>query len=127
MYDLPNDLYSKSVILKVLRLLTRLWLGFIHLWEHKFCHNFSNSSRFICIDNDETTEHLLQRCHRFANTRSALLDQMSDIIKNDIKVLPEHRLAGIFLYGDNDCNEIANKLVIEATTAFLKLSKCFHT
>ena len=73
------------------------------------------------------TEHILLRCHHFANTRSALLEQVSDILKTDKKVLPEHRLVKILLYGDNNCNEIANKLIIEATIAFIKLSKRFDT
>ena len=32
------------------------------------------------------TEHFLLRCHHFANTRSALFEQVSDILKTDIKV-----------------------------------------
>ena len=99
----------------------RLRLGFIHLREHKFRHNFPNSSKCICGDGDETTEHFLLRCHHFANTRSALLEQVSDILQTDIKVLPEHGLVEILLCGDNNCNDIANKLIIEATTAFIKL------
>ena len=109
------------------RLLTRLRLGFSHLQEHKFRHNFSSSSRCICGDGDERTEHFLLRCPHFANTRSAVLEQVSDILKTDIKVLPEHRLGKILLYGDNNCNEIANKLIIKATIAFIKLSKHFDT
>ena len=81
----------------------------------------------MCGDGDETTEHFLLRCQHFANTRSTLLEQVSDILKTDIKVLPEHRLVEILLYGDNNCNEIANKLIIEATIAFIKLSKRFDT
>ena len=63
-------------------LLTRLRLGFSHLKEHKFCHNVLNSSRCICSDGDETTEHFLLHCHHFANTRSALLEQVFDIQKD---------------------------------------------
>ena len=63
-----------------LRLLTRLRSGFSHHREHKFRHNFSNS------DGDETTEHFLLRRRHFANTRSTLLEQVSNILKTDIKV-----------------------------------------
>ena len=108
------------------RLLAILWLGFSHLREHKFRHNFSNSSRCVSGEGDETTEHFLLRCH-FANTRSTLLGQVSNILKTDIKVLAEHRLVEVLLYGDNNCNEIANELIIEATIAFIKLSKRFDT
>ena len=109
------------------RLLTRLRLEFSHLREHKFRHNSSNSSRCIRGDGDETTEHFLLCCQHFANTHSTPLDQVSDILKTDIKVLPEHRIVEILLYGDINCNEIANKLIIEATIAFIKLSKRFDT
>ena len=105
------------------RLLTRFRLGFSHLRKHKFRHNFSNSSRCICGDGDETTKQFLLRCHNFANTRSALLEQVSEILKTDKKVLPDHRLVEILLYDDNNCNEIANKLITKATTVFIKLSK----
>ena len=54
-----------------------LYYWFSHLREHKFRHNFSNSSRFICGDGDETTEHFLSRCRHFANTHSTLLEQVS--------------------------------------------------
>ena len=109
------------------RLVKRLRLGFSHLREHKFRHNFSNSSRRICGDGDETTEHFLLRCRHFANTRSTLFEQVFDILKTDIKVLPEHRLVEILLYGDNNCDEIANKLITEATITFIKFSKRFDT
>ena len=87
------------------RLLMRLQLGFSHLQERKFRHNFSNSSRCICSDGDETTEHFLLQCHHFTDTYSALLKQVSDILQT---VLPEQRLVEILLYGGNNCNEIAH-------------------
>ena len=121
-----RSVFKMSDIVSVI-LLTRLRLGFSHLREHKFRHNFSHSSGCICGDGDETTEHFLLCCQHFANTRSTLLDQVSDILKTDIKELPEHRLVEILLYSDNNCNEIANKLIIEATIAFIKLSTRFDT
>ena len=69
----------------------------------------------------------LLRCHHFANTRLTLLGQVPDILKTNIKVLPEHRSVEILLYRDNNCNEIASKLIIEATITFIKLSKGFDT
>ena len=121
-----RSIFKISDIVDV-RLLTRLRLGFSHLQEHKFRHNFANSSRCICDDGDETTEHFLLRCRHVANTRSTLLEQVSNILKTDIKVLPQHRSVEILMYGNNNCNEIANKLIIEATIAFIKLSRRFDT
>ena len=81
----------------------------------------------MCGDGDETPESFLLRCRHFANTHSTLLEQVSNILKTDIKVLPEHRSVEILLYGDSNCIEIANKLVIDSTIAFIKLSKRFDT
>ena len=121
-----RSVFKISDIVSV-RLLMRLRLGFSHLQEHKFRRNSSNSSRCICGDGDETTEHFLLRCSHFANTCSTLLEQVSNILKTDIMVLPEHRSVEILLYGDNNCNEIANKLITEATIVLIKLSKRFDT
>ena len=44
-----------------------------------------------------------------------------------MQVLLEHRLVEILLYGDNNCNEIANKPTTEATIAFIKLPERFDT
>ena len=70
----PKRSVSKISDIVSVRLLMRLQLGFSHLREHKFCHNFSSSSRCICSDSDETTEHFLLHCRHFPNTRSTLLD-----------------------------------------------------
>ena len=107
------------------RLLTRLQLGVSHLREHKFCHSFSNSS--VCGDSNETTEHFLLHCHQFANSRSALYEQVSGILKTDVRVLPEHRSVENLLHGNNNCNKIANKLTIEVTIPFMKPSERFDT
>ena len=50
-----------------LQLLTRLWLGFSHLNEHKFRHNFRDFFYLQCECNleAETTSHFLLRCHLF--------------------------------------------------------------
>ena len=68
-----RSVFKISDIVSV-RLLKRLRL-FSHLREQNFRNNFSNSSRGICGDGDEMTEHFLLT---FANTRSALLKQVSD-------------------------------------------------
>ena len=73
------------------------------------------------------TGHSFWCCHHFADTRSALLEQVSDLLENDIKVLSKDRLDEILLYSENNCNETANKLINKAKTAFIKLSARFDT
>ena len=122
-----RSLFNISDIVGI-RLLTRLRLGFSHLREHKFRHNFNtNNSKCAFGDGDETTEHYLLRCQKFNIVRSILFDKLSDILNIDVKLLPEHRLVNILLYGDNTYNEIANRLILEATISFIKLSKRFDT
>ena len=95
--------------------------GFSHLQEHKYRDNVSNSSICICSDDDKMSEHFLLRCHNFSNSWSVLLDKISDILNTEL--LPEHRIVEILLYGDNILSQIANKLIIDAIIAFIKLSK----
>ena len=54
-----------------LKLLTRLRLGFSHLNEHRFRHNFENCINPLCscILETEDTVHYLLHCHHFNQLR----------------------------------------------------------
>ena len=47
-----------------IKLLTRLWLGFSQLFEHKFRHNFADSLNPICSCSLETESSL--GCQNYA-------------------------------------------------------------
>ena len=67
-----------------MQLLTRLRLGFSHLNEHRFRHNFHhflNPLREYKLER-EVTFHFLLRCHLLQVERTTLL--------NDIKEVDEH-------------------------------------
>ena len=67
-----------------LKLLTRLRLGFTHLNEHKFRHNFQDCLNPLCSCSleIEDTSHYLLHCHHFSNHRIDLMNNVNLIIPN---------------------------------------------
>ena len=61
-----------------LKLLTRIRIGFSHLKEHKFKHNFQDSVDPLCsCGNDiESTVHFFLHCPNFTTQRQTLLDKL---------------------------------------------------
>ena len=102
-----------------LQLLTRLRLGFSHLNEHKFRHNFRDFHNPLCkfkLD-PETTSHFLLRCHLFQVERTTLL--------NDINEIDERNISGntsildqILLCGNENYNDDTNKNILLSTIKF---------
>ena len=67
-----------------LKLLTRLRLGFTHLNEHKFRHNFQDCLNPLCscsLEIEDTSHYLLQ-CHHFSNHCIDLMNSVNLIISN---------------------------------------------
>ena len=64
-----------------LKLLTRLRIGFIHLKEHKFKHNFQDSVDSFCsCGNDiESTVHFFLHSPNFSTQRQTLLKKLKSI------------------------------------------------
>ena len=64
-----------------LKLLTRLHLGFSHLNEHRFRHNFRESMNPVCSCSLEIkdTFHYLLHCHRFTFHRIDLMNSVKSI------------------------------------------------
>ena len=71
-----------------IRNLTRLRVGFSHLNEHQFRHNFDClSPLFVCGIGNEDNEHFLLHCPLFANARRVSLDPvytMSVVCRHDM-------------------------------------------
>ena len=80
-----------------IKLITRLRLGFSHLREHKFIHNFQDTLNPICScgENIETTTHNLLHCPNYLNERMTLWNNLQNIHK---KILDRNysRLSEIF-------------------------------
>ena len=110
-----------------IRLLTKIRVDCSDLRDHRFNHGFINcpSPRCQCDTDDESTEHFLVRCPRFATPRVTLLSTISGILNNDISVLPANHLSETLLYGSKVYNEITNKQIIESTIRFIKSTKRF--
>ena len=67
-----------------LKLLTRLRVGFSHLREHKFKHNFQDTSNLLCPCSleAEDTYQFSMRCQNFSNQRNVFFDDLhSEILK----------------------------------------------
>ena len=86
----------------VVKLLIRLRLGFSHLRENKFRHNFHNTLNPLCSCSlePETTSHYLLRCHKFSSSRLALMNDLNPIDPT-ISQLNETALVNILLYGNS--------------------------
>ena len=63
------------------RLLNRLRLGFKHLREHKFRHNFADTLNPLCSRSLETedTEHYFLRCQNNLSFRTTLMNDLNNI------------------------------------------------
>ena len=64
-----------------IKLITRLCLGFSHLREHKFKHNFQDTLNLLCSCSIEveSTSHYFLRDHVFDALRATLMKDLSNI------------------------------------------------
>ena len=67
-----------------LKLLTRLRVGFSHLREHKFKHNFQDTLNPLCPCSleAEDTYHIFMRCQNFSNQRNVHFDDVNLLTAN---------------------------------------------
>ena len=109
-----------------IQLLTRLRLGFSHLNEHKFRHNFCVFLNPVCECKlePETTSHFMLRCHLFQVERATLLNNIKDIdehiISDNTSILDQ-----ILLCGNENYNYDTNKRILLSTIKFCIDSKRF--
>ena len=80
---------------------------------------------FICGLGDETPRHYLLCCARYATLRNLYLAKISEIVGNDVSVLPKEHLTHILMYGSNVYNNITNELIIKQTLNFMRKSARF--
>ena len=110
-----------------MRLLIRLRLGFSHVNEHRFWHNFCDFLNPLCECKLEpnTTSHFLLRCHLFQVERITLLN---DIKENDEHIISENtsNLDQILLYGNENYDHDTNKKILLSTIKFCIDSKRFY-
>ena len=107
-----------------LKLLPCLRLGLSHLNEHKFRHNFQDCLNPLCscsFEIEDTTRYLLY-CEHFSNHRNDLMNSVKSIIPS-FETFTDNNRIDILLYGDSRFDENKNKIILEATINYLKISK----
>ena len=111
---------------KGLKLLTRLRLEFSHLNEHRFRHNFEECVNPLCSFSlkTEDTEHYLLHCHHFTPLRINLMNSVNSVLYN-FESLSDIDKKEILLYGDPRIDNNKNKIIVEATLNYIKVSERF--
>ena len=111
---------------KGLKLLTWLRLGFSHLNEHRFRHNFENSANPLCscsLEAEDTLLYLLH-FHHFNQHRLDLKNSVKSVLAN-FESLSDNIKKEILLYGDSRLDNNKNNFVLEATLNYIKISERF--
>ena len=109
-----------------LKFLTRLRLGFSHLNEHRFRHNFQECINPLCSCSLETenTLHYLLHCHHFSQNRINLMNSVNSVFEN-FDILSDNIKTDVLLYGDPRLDGESNKIILEAVISYIKTSERF--
>ena len=104
--------------------MTWLRLGFSHLNEHRFRHNFENSANPLCscsLEAEDTLLYLLH-FHHFNQHRLDLKNSVKSVLAN-FESLSDNIKKEILLYGDSRLDNNKNNFVLEATLNYIKISE----
>ena len=109
------------------KLINRLQLGFSHLQEHKFRHNFADTVNPLCSCTLETenTEHFFLRCQNNLSACLTLINELNNI-SNAINSLNSTDFIRVILYGDKNSHNVTNFKIITATIKFIKTTKYYE-
>ena len=110
-----------------IKLLTRLRVGLSHLREHKYNHNFIDTSNPFCSCDGksiESTEHYLLRCPNHTLYRDVLFENLNNIDYN-FHFESDYKYVQVLLYGNNTCDGFINRKILESTIEFLINSSRF--
>ena len=113
---------------KGIKLLTRLRVGFSHLKEHKFRHNFVDAINPLCSCGNfvESTAHFFLHCTHFSNQRLTFISKIKDIGKR-IFGKNDSLITQTLLFGDEKLSITDNKSILEVTIQFLISSARFDS
>ena len=103
----------------VVKLLTRLRLGFSRLCEHKF-----RNPLCPCSIETETTVHYFLRCHLYNANRSDLMNELNEI-DSSFSTLNENKFINLILYGSHKFDGKKNHNILMSTIKFIKDSQRF--
>ena len=108
------------------KLLTRLRLGFIHLNEHRFRHDFQECMNPVCSCSIEIedTSHYLLHCHHFTLHRINLMKSVKSIC-NNFESMTDNNKITLLLYGDSRFDENKNKFILQSSVKYIKTTERF--
>ena len=116
---MPNSIYNIHNPLGV-KYLTRLRIGFSHLKEHKFKHNFQHSIDPMCSCSSgiETMIHFFLHCTNFNIQRQTLFEKIAKI---DATILTENEdsIANTVLFGKPSYENSFNKAMLDAPIEYI--------
>ena len=117
---LENDTYVIYDTLGV-RLLNRFRLGFNHLREHKFRHNFADALNPLCSQSLETeyTENHFLRCQNNISFCTTLMNDLNNINTARASSNSDDNLRAI-LFGYKSFNKETNCKILTASINFIK-------
>ena len=109
-----------------LKFLNSLRLGFSHLNEHRFRHNFQDCMNPLCSCSlkIEDTSYYLLHYHPFSQYRIDLMNSVKSILEN-FESLSNNVKKDILLYGDSRLDGNKNKFILEATLTYIKSTDRF--
>ena len=108
-------------------MITRLRLGFSHLREHKFKHNFQDmlNPHCSCSMEVESTSHYFLRCHFFDALWATFMNDLTNI-DSDFPTLRDENLSNILLYGNQIYDGKTNQIILLHVIRYIKDSRRFN-
>ena len=111
---------------KRIKFINRLRLGFSHLPEHKFKHNFQESNNLLCNCGYEVefTVYFFLHCPLFPDERITFFNTLSNL---DCKLFNNTNslLTYILLFGKESLNTNQNMTILNLTIEFILSTKIF--
>ena len=107
-----------------IKLITRLRLGFSHLREHKFKHNFKDTLNPLCscsIKAESTSDYFLLT--HFLNALWATLVNNLRNIDRDLPTLRVENLTNILLYGNQIYDNKTHQIILMHAIRYIKDSQ----
>ena len=121
-----NSIYNIHNPLGV-KYLTRLRIGFSHLKEHEFKHNFQDAIDPMCSCSSgvETTIHFFHHCANFTTQRQTPFDKIANIDANALTE-NEDSIVNSLLFGKSNSENSLNKTMLKASIEFILSTERFN-
>ena len=121
----PNSIYGIHNPIG-LKYLTRLRVGLSHLREHKFRHNFKDTTSKLCLcqNESENVEHYLLHCPVFSHLRSELFEKLRRLISLPTLISSSYT-CNLLLYGNPKYDDCTNRKTVELTISYILATNRF--